>query len=959
MKNAIIVFLLLCSNHIIAQSYRYTIYNTENSDLPQNQITSLFQDSKGNIWIGTKFGAVKYDGENFQIYSLKNGILPGDISFIFEMKNGEILLCSNFGGITSVEGDNLMAYPISDKYENYQSIVRMNDSLLITFKCKGIAKKFTLLSFLGGKYRVLCKKDWNFGSISYANDTIWVLKQNIENKTELGYFDQHYNFISKHFEILYGRLQSMGDTLYINSGNGIYKYYLGKLSKIIETNEILLFKISSNGLYLRALKNIDCLKEFDFSGKLKEIFYLADAGNVLQDKENNTWFGTENGLYKLAERAFHHIVFTDYGIKAINPQIITDNNISWIGSTDGKMYQFDGKYFKNISSRISPNSLGFIMSKLRMPDGTIIWGSSIKGVIKKKDDHFIIKDLEGIANVFSLYYDTVTQNTIYGHQDGILIENNKGKIVFHNKPDDGVRVILAIEKDVSGKFWFTSRKYTYELKDNVLTKISTKLYNYGAYAIVHDKHHNLWFGGEDGLYLYNNKTFKKIEHPALDLKVITALHEVGDSILLIGTISGLAALDLKAFYNKNKTVIKFYNANNGFSGYECAQNGFCEDKNGMVWIPVNDRLIQIDPRYLSFKNVSVEPCISSMSIMNDAFWLSRDTSTHELSHNENKIRFQFSGAYFSNPVTYSYYLEGYEKTWSPYGNSKEAIYANLPPGTYTFHVKAANGEESENILKTYYSFTIEPAFWQTIWFYLVLISVLGAVIYIVTRRIFRNKVEKQQKQYQQHKLMMQAQLAQLDPHFIFNTLTTTGTFALRLKQVGIYEIIVRFSQLLRVHWNNNELTRTLEEELDFVREYCELNRINHGERFDYSIDLDPSVDTSIILVKLSLQNFVENAIKHGIENITGQGEIKIKVSQDSIYTRVVIEDNGIGYNKSLKKNNGRKGTGMKTISETFNLYNSWNKYKLEFEIKDKSDANPSSCGTIIEIVIPNEFKYVY
>jgi len=951
-----IIFFFLCLNWVSAQSYRYTIYNTETSNLPQNQVMSLLQDSRGNIWVGTKFGAAMFDGESFKIFSPQNGLLAGDISYIFETSKGEILLCNSHSGISAITGKSIITYPKSKEYEHFMYL-QMYDSLIIIARDGG--KNSSLLSFYHGKYRVLSTYDHLIGSISYSNDTIWATKQNAGNKYELGYFDQHCKFQSKHFEFHFNLLASVGDTLYLNNNSGFFKYYLGKLSKIIEFYDIHLFKTSSSGFYIKEFKNINLLKEYDFSGKLKNIHQLADVGTVLQDKENNTWFGTENGLYKLSERAFHHYLFADYGILISNPQIITENDISWVSSTDGKLFQFDGNNFTNVSKYISAGSLGFIMSKLKKPDGTIIWGSSIRGIIKKKGNKITLNDLGGISNVFSLYYDSISRNTIYGHQDGILIENEKGKIIFHNHPENDVSVILAIEKDVSGKFWFTSRKYTYELKDGSVTRISSKLYNYGAYAITHDKHHNLWFGGEEGLYLYNNKEFKKIKHPALELKVITALHEVGDSVLLIGTISGMAALDLQAFYNKNKTVIKFYNAKNGFSGNECAQNGFSVDKNGMVWIPVNDRLIQIDPRYLSFENVAVEPYIVSMSIMNEAFWVNRDTSIHELNYHENKIKFQFSGPYFSNPVTYSFYLEGYDKVWSEYGDMKEAVYANLPPGKYTFYVKAANGEESESLLKTSYSFSIQPAFWQTAWFYIGLTAFLSLAIFLVIKRIFQNRVEKQQKQYQQHKLMMQAQLAQLDPHFIFNTLTTTGTFALRLKQVGIYDIIVRFSQLLRVHWNNNELTRTLQKELDFVKEYCELNRINHGERFDYFIDIEPGVDTSIILIKLSLQNFVENAIKHGIENICGQGEIKIRVTQDSIYTHVFIEDNGIGYNKSLQNNSGRNGTGMKTIKETFNLYNSWNKYKLEFDIKDKSETDSKDNGTRVKVIIPNEFKYGY
>jgi len=946
------ILLILWSNLVVAQSYRYTIYNTETSNLPQNQIMSLFQDSKGNIWAGTKFGAAKYDGENFKIFGQEEGILPGDIHQIFETGDGEILLCIASAGLTGIKGNKVNNYPKPQQF-NDLDFTNAKDSILIKASIKDKPKESALLSFKNGNYRILKKYESINTRYCYANDTIWTIQIDSINFGKINSLDKKLNLKEVKFNIKFLQYYSIADTLYLLQTDAIYKYFHGNLTKIVKEIQLAITIFNRSGIYLIDQKNRDIIKQYNFSGKLLDTFKLPFVSAVLQDKENNTWFGTENGLYKLSDKAFRHFIFEDYGIAPDNPGIVFDGKDLWLSSYGGEIYKFKNNRFVNFSNYLPKVHLGFLISHIVKTDGTILWGGNTNGAVIQKGSRFAQDYHFFASSTYGLYYDTLTKCTFYGFK-GLMIENDKKEIIFDSRNKQELKYIVEIEKDTVNNYFLAHRHGIYKFRDGEFQD-----FPYNALDIVHDKRHNLWFGGEAGLYFYNNKDFTKIEHPSLKNKAITAMHEVGDSLLLMGTTSGMAAMDLKAFYSKSKTVIKFYNANNGFSGNECAQNGFCEDKNGMVWIPLNDRLIQIDPRHLSFKNVAVEPYISSMSIMDDAFWHSRDTSTHELSHRENKIRFQFSGAYFSNPVTYSYYLEGYDNTWSEYGNAKEAVYANLPPGKYTFYVKAANGEESENILKASYSFVIKPAFWQTAWFLIVSISILVLCLLWIIRLIVKSRTEKQQKQYQQHKLMMQAQLSQLDPHFIFNTLTTTGTFALRLKQVGIYDIIVRFSQLLRVHWNNNDLTRTLSEELEFVKEYCELNRINHSDRFDYSIEIEPAVDTSIILLKLSLQNFVENSIKHGIESITGQGEIKIKVAQDSIYTRIVIEDNGIGYSKSLLKKNGQKGIGMKTITETFNLYNSWNKYKLGFEIKDKSEIDSTSTGTIVEICIPNEFRYSY
>ena len=954
-----LIFLFIITYRGKAQNYRYTIYNTETSDLPQNQIMSLFQDSHNNIWIGTKFGAAKYNGESFKIYSPHTGAAAGDVQFIFETKKGEILLCAVNGNITKIKGDSLTIYPKIEGFLNY-SFYPYKDSLAVAAKLPNEKGNNTLSLFFDGKYKILNRRFGHFARFTYANDTLWAIVRDSLNayQYKFGFADANNHFKTVKTGRSFHDFQNIGDTLYLVSYKDVYKYFEGKYSKLISGDSISSFRTTTKGIYLQEQAEKNEILEYNFSGAQTASFYIPDFRNIMTDKEGNTWFATENGLYKLAERAFKHYIFKDYGINISNPGVIVDkNNDIWLSSFNGKLYKYIDRKFVDFTKRIPPTYFPFLISRLLKPDGTIIWGGSTNGIIKKEGAKFKHVYPNKFNSVFEIYYDTLTKNTLYGYRNGVLFEDENDKVVF-NTATIKKSIVLAIEKDTAGYYWFASRKEIFRYKNKKITKINDTAFTYGALDIVHDAQHNLWFGGEGGLVFYNNRDFEKIDHPKLINKAITALYQIGDSVLLIGTTSGMAAMDLKTFYKHDKKiVIKYYNAHNGFSGYECAQNGFSEDLDGNIWIPVNDRLIKIDPRRLSFENVQVKPYVSSIAVIKNDVWAKHDTTRHTLTYDENRIKFQFSGAYFSNPVTYSYYLEGYEETWREYSNAKEAIYTNLPAGKYTFRVKAANGSEAEKPLTATYSFTIKPAIWETFGFYVFLFLVLSGIIYLIIKKQIKNKTEKQRRFYEQNKLMMQTQMAQLDPHFIFNTLTTTGTFALRLKQIGIYDIIVRFSKLLRVHWNNKDLTRSLQEELDFIDEYCALNRINHGERFDYSINIAPGVDTSIKVLKLSLQNFVENAIKYGIESITGKGQINIGIEQDKLYTTIYIEDNGIGYNKSIKKAARRSRTGINTITQTFNLYNSWNKYKLGFKITDKSDLNPETNGTIVSITLPNNYKY--
>jgi hypothetical protein len=949
MKNHffILIFPLFFIQIIQGQNYRYTLYNTETGSLPQNQAGAIFQDSKGNIWIGTRLGISKFDGETFKIYGKEEGVLQGNISFICELKPGEITMFSFNNGISVIKSDKVKSHKFPGTFRSI-SVAKIKDSLIIVAGNYENSES-VLYSFKEGKYKLLKKYHENLRQPIFANDTLWILSCHNILTGKLGYFDKDYNVEKLVPEMVCRSALSWKDSIYIVSGTALFRYYSGEIKNIIANRNITEIFLNSSGIFINESQVTKIPNHYDFSGKWIDSYHLLNVAAILFDKEKNYWFGTEDGLYKLSEKAFKHYVFKDFGIAPNNPGLVIAKNQIWISSLLGNLYQLKNNRFIDFTYKIPHKGFSFLISHAVKPDGTILWGGDEAGAIIQKDEHFMMKKYSFGSPFYAIYNDTLLNHTLLGYL-GLRIENHRGEVIA-DYPGLS-RIITDIEKDTSGNYFLAQRRIIQKFKNGKFNE-----YPIMALVIEHDARHNLWFGGEDGLYLYNNKDFKKIEHPVFNHKAISALHPVGDSVLLIGTTMGLIAMDLRAFYNKSKIIVKYYNAENGFSGNECSQNSFAEDENGYVWIPVNDRLIQIDPRKLNFSNIPVEPYIQSMSTMENAVWQTHDTTIQLLSHSANSIKFEFSGPYFSNPVTYAYYLEGYEKEWSEYGNVREATYTNLPPGRYTFYVKAANGDETDNILKTAYRFTIRPAIWQTTWFKVAFILIAVLAIVLIIRLLSNIKSQIQRKNFEQNRLMVQTQLSQLDPHFIFNTLTTTGTFALRLKQVGIYDIIVQFSQLLRRHWVDKKLTRTLGEELAFIDEYCALNRINHAERFDYSINIATGVDTSVKVIKLFIQNFVENAMKHGIENIKEHGQIIVDLMQDNTYTYIIIDDNGIGYNEARKLNTGRKGTGMKVLSETIALYNSWNKKEISYLLRDKSEISPDLRGTSVEIKIPNDYDY--
>ncbi len=92
----------------------------------------------------------------------------------------------------------------------------------------------------------------------------------------------------------------------------------------------------------------------------------------------------------------------------------------------------------------------------------------------------------------------------------------------------------------------------------------------------------------------------------------------------------------------------------------------------------------------------------------------------ELPYNQNRVRFNYIGLQYDNPLenTYAYKLDGYDKEWVQAGTQRSVTYTNLSPGEYTFNLKAANSDGVWSKAKSVITIIISPPWWQTLWAYL-------------------------------------------------------------------------------------------------------------------------------------------------------------------------------------------------------------------------------------------------
>jgi LytS/YehU family sensor histidine kinase len=199
---------------------------------------------------------------------------------------------------------------------------------------------------------------------------------------------------------------------------------------------------------------------------------------------------------------------------------------------------------------------------------------------------------------------------------------------------------------------------------------------------------------------------------------------------------------------------------------------------------------------------------------------------------------------------------------------------------------------------------------------------------------------------------------QMNPHFIFNTLNSIQYYMYRHDKLATNVYLTKFSNLMRKVLENSQHTSIpLQDELDALNLYLELEKIRFKDKFDYEINVDEEIDTIMYKVPTMLiQPYVENSICHGLIPAEEKGMIKIDLTLNKNYISCVIEDNGIGREaaQQMKSVNGNShnSIGTRIVSSRLELVNSLYGTNLKTIYTDlkKNDGEPE--GTRVEIHIP-------
>ncbi|TMM56819.1 tetratricopeptide repeat protein [Maribacter algarum] len=249
---------------------------------------------------------------------------------------------------------------------------------------------------------------------------------------------------------------------------------------------------------------------------------------------------------------------------------------------------------------------------------------------------------------------------------------------------------------------------------------------------------------------------------------------------------------------------------------------------------------------------------------------------------------------------------------------------------------------------------------------LVSFAIIGLLLFYTMRQRLKNQKMIAAKNEQINKaklaeelqtLEMKALRAQMNPHFLFNSLNSINTMILNDENENASRYLSKFAKLVRMLLENSEQPMvSLKDEMDMLETYIQLEAIRFNNKLEYQINIDTDIEQeSTLLPSMVIQPFVENAIWHGLLHKDNKGLLTISITEDDHKLHCSIIDNGVGREKSvtLKQKGGlkKKSMGIKITADRLKLLT---KQKIQEVIKiiDLKDENQNAVGTQVNLQIP-------
>lgn len=388
-----------------------------------------------------------------------------------------------------------------------------------------------------------------------------------------------------------------------------------------------------------------------------------------------------------------------------------------------------------------------------------------------------------------------------------------------------------------------------------------------------------------------------------------------------------------------------------------------------LWIATADVLKKIGPFNPILQQQKLTVLINKLTIGGkDASERLNTEGPLQLTDKENFFSLTFAAINFSFPKRYHYYykLEGFDKDWVEADNQNIANYTGVKGGNYTFKVKATLGGAMNIVGESSLDVKIASPFWQSAGFrFLMLLSIIGLGYTFYRSRLDKERFKQAELVMKQREAEFKGKLAevemtalrsQMNPHFVFNCLNAVKSLVLQNKNEAAAAYVTKFSRLVRLVLENSRSEWVkLEQELEMLTLYLDIEKMRFNEGFQYWINIEGGLDTEGVKIPpMLIQPYVENAIWHGLMHKEGGGNVTISIAQklDNLL-EINILDDGVGREKAkiLKSKSAikNKSLGMEITDNRLSLINHLYGVSAEVYVQDLIDNEGVACGTNVRL----------
>jgi ligand-binding sensor domain-containing protein len=951
--------------------------------LPSSEVYAVLQDSRGFMWFTTDAGVSRFDGYRFENFTTENGLADNTIFGIYEDRKGRIWFRSFSGRLSYYFQDSIYSIKANTMIDRLHKLSVMTSMYVDkgdTVWC-GLSNSSMLFYKIPPGYKTLKVCEDEKAAIHFTRNFyllepdqggfIWGGGHNSNPGPALLSVYDRAGWNTQKAKTTYSvdnikAIESRGAQGYLLSGmrelvnirNGV-KTFLFPIPEVIAIEED-----NKGNLWLGAITRGATFMP-SLSTRWEQITtYLTghSVTGIKEDNEGGIWMTTlENGVFYLPDKDVwcYRQEESNETVKTMAVLAEKGNRV-WIGYGNGEINLLTPQHSIPLTG---PLKNGRIHTRVNS--------------LVRIDDHKIF-----VCSGPSYIFNTENRKPVY--------------VQYETIPFLYVRCFAI---DHKGNGWVGNHHDLIQMNHSFNIIVRTNIAPGRINTVCIDKNDGIWVGCFNGLWKFENNRFVswgnrynvlksrvediKIE-PDGSMWVATRGRGVvkikNNSITHITAKDGLASNITRSLVIDSATGNVWVGTNNGISllipqGGDRYRIESFSSKNDLLFKEVNQLVKTEDliwaatnqgvmafPADHHFSNTVTPPVyIRSVSIDNETRELA---GAYNLKYYEDIVNIRYIGISYKNAgkIRYKYKLDGLDSNWS-YTTNTFVQYTTLPPGKYTFKVHAINNDGIESRDAAFIQFAIESPFWEQWWFLALawLLAGSGIALFFNTRLIILRKREAERTKLNKRvaQMEMKALRAQMNPHFIFNSINSIQHFILKNDSDEAHKYLSKFSRLIRNVLENSKYENiSIEQEIQTLLLYIQLEELRFTPKLNYEISIDSRINPILYVIPpMIIQPYVENAIWHGLMHKKEPGKltIELQLDQERNVIHCIIDDDGIGRAKSAAFKEGNQyhlSVGLSITRERLELINHFSQRNLNVQIIDKYDEHNQPSGTRVEIFLP-------